>query len=118
MDKSDIIECVDLCEEWDELCRSIRELEQDRTVRTGFAQKSHERRLSSLRKRRDAIDEQINAVMLIIDRLPSLERRLIQLRYFEKMSWQMVADELGFSVDHVKGKLHKKVLRDLKAEHF
>ena len=116
MNKNDIMECVDLCEEWDELCRSIRELEQERSIRADFAQKGYERRLAALRKRRDVIDELINAVMLIIDRLPSLERRLIQLRYFEKLSWQMVADELGFSVDHVKGKLHKKVLQDLKAD--
>ena len=62
------------------------------------------------KRRLDAAIERIEAA---VDQLPSVERRLIIMRYSEGLSWRKIAVELGFSEDHVSGFLHKKALRYL-----
>ncbi|MBQ8356216.1 MAG: sigma-70 family RNA polymerase sigma factor [Clostridia bacterium] len=115
MTKEDLLEYNSLCDEWDELCRRINELEQHHEVnRSAFAELVYDRRLLSLKKRKVYVDERISAMEVEIERLPSIERRLICLRYFEGWSWRKIACELGYSYDHVTGYLHKKALCDLK----
>lgn len=114
MTKDDLYECADLCDEWDELVERIRQMEVDRVVRVGFAKISFERKLQSLKKRKDQINGVIDGYMLEIDALPDLERRLIILHYFNGWSWKRVAEELGYSYDHVSGKLHKRALKLLR----
>ena len=119
MTKEDLLEYSSLCDEWDELCQRVSDLEKRQGVeRSALGKMVYTHRLESLKKRKALINDLIDEWTLEIDRLPSLERRLIQLRYLEGWSWQKVADELGFSVDHVRGFLHKKALADLKGRNF
>lgn len=113
MTKDDLLECVELCEELDEINLKIAELELRAEDYAGLARIVAERRLATLRKRALNISEEVAVWVSKINRLPSVEFRLIYMRYFEKKHWQLVANELGFSVDHVKGKLCKKALKDL-----
>ena len=56
------------------------------------------------------LDAAIERIESAVDQLPSVERRLIIMRYSEGLSWRKIAVELGFSVDHVGGSLHRKAL--------
>ena len=114
MTKDDLLECVELCEELDELNFRIADMELRTDDYTGLAKIVADRRLVTLRKRCANIGERISAWIAELNHLPSLEFRLLYLHYFEHKSWQKVADELGYSADYVRGKLYKKALRDLK----
>lgn len=115
MTKGELLECVELCEELDEISLKVADLELRLDDQTGFVKIVTERRLNTLRKRAVKIGEQVSVWVSQINRLPSVEFRLIYMRYFEKKHWQEVALELGFSYDHVSGKLHKKALKILKS---
>ena len=57
---------------------------------------------------------EIERIEAAVDALPPLERDLIFLRYREGKSWFYISLELGYSEDHVRGKLHKKALAFLR----
>ena len=114
MTKDDLLECVELCAEMDDLNLRIADMELRADDSGGLAKIVFDRRLATMRKRCANIGERVSGWIAELNRLPSMEFRLIYMHYFEGESWQKVADELGYSVDYVKGKLRKKALRNLK----
>lgn len=58
-------------------------------------------------------DDMVRAVE-IVQAMPTPEyRQLLTLRYLTgRMSWEEIADVMGYSVDHVKGYLHKNALEE------
>ena len=107
MTKAELKEWPSLCEEWDDLDRRIKSLE-GKTV--GRAVQRVERSLQRLKAEKQRLNEAIERIEAAVDQLPSVERRLIILRYNERLSWQKISQELGYSVDYLRGKLHRKVL--------
>ena len=89
------------------MAEDIRRNEGDLSACTGAV---YEARL----QRRKHIEDLFKEVYLQLDCLPSTERQLIELRYIEGCGWSFVAHALGFSEDHVRGKLRKRALKFLK----
>lgn len=108
MTKAELKEWAPLCEEWDDLCRRIRELESK--VAAGRFGMRIESSLRRLRSQRNVVNASIEKIEVAVDALPSLERQLIVLRYCEGCSWRKIALELGYSDTYVRGKLHKHAL--------
>ena len=50
----------------------------------------------------------------IVQAMPTPEyRQLLTLRYLTgRMSWEQIADVMGYSVDHAKGYLHQKAIEE------
>lgn len=109
MTKAELKEWAPLCEEWDDLCRKIRELESKAV--SGRSKVRTEAALQRFRALRDGVNSEIVKIEAAVDSLPSVERRLIVLRYCEGLSWRKIAVDLGFSVDHVGGALHRRALK-------
>lgn len=66
------------------------------------------------RKLKKLNDDMIKAIA-IVQAMPTPEyRKLLTLRYLDKdrMSWEQIADNMGYSVDHVKGYMHKNALNE------
>ena len=66
------------------------------------------------RKLKKLNDDMIKAIA-IVQAMPTPEyRKLLTLRYLDKdrMSWEQIADNMGYSVDHVKGYMHKSALNE------
>jgi RNA polymerase sigma-70 factor (ECF subfamily) len=45
----------------------------------------------------------------VIDSMPALYREVLQLNYFQKMSYQQIAEVLGIPLGTVKSRLHAAV---------
>ena len=112
MTKAELVEWPYLCDEWDRLDRDIKGLESKKDV--GRSQARMDRRLEDLKKRKDVLNARIERIENAVYSLPSVEQRLIVLRYCEKDSWQRIALELTFSCEYVRGRLHKHALSLLK----
>lgn len=75
-------------------------------------------KIDALERRMKKKLEQLNADMCkaveIVQAMPTpAYRQLITLRYLTgKMSWEDVAEVMGYSVDHVKGHMHRSALRE------
>ena len=52
--------------------------------------------------------------MTIVQAMPTPEyRQLLTLRYLTgRMSWDQIAEVMGYSVDHVRGYLHKNAINE------
>lgn len=62
-----------------------------------------------MRKKLEQLDADMVKAIGIVQAMPTPQyRQLLTLRYLTgKMSWEEVAKEMGFSVDHVKGYMKK-----------
>ena len=111
--KAELKEWPSLCEEWDELDRRIKSLE-GKTV--GRAVQRVERSLQRLKAEKQRLNEAIERIEAAVYALPSIERRLIIMRYCERLSWCKIALDLGYSDAYVRGKLHAHALAFLMAK--
>ncbi len=73
---------------------------------------------SQLAQKQKCLTQHIIYANSLVDRIPAPEcRELLGLRYLDitgdrsPMSWQEIADCMGYSVDYVRGKLHGKAIR-------
>lgn len=116
MTKEDLKECAALCNELDALTGILAELERRRGSPgwTEFAELAYGCRVRFYRRFLERVEKRLQEVTEALDKLPSNERELLILRYFEDWSWQKIAYKLHFSEDYVKGKLCKKALALLK----
>jgi len=79
-------------------------------------------KLSDISDRNDgfiaALVEDINLAEKMVDAMPtSRYRTLLRLRYLygtEPMSWQEVADALGVSIDHARGRMHGSAIAEIR----
>jgi RNA polymerase sigma factor (sigma-70 family) len=51
--------------------------------------------------------QRIEMVRIFVDKLPSKYRKLVQLRYFDELSYDEIAKELGKPLGTVKAQLHR-----------
>ena len=54
--------------------------------------------------------ESAERIEATLECLPSLERRILRLHFVSGQTWQKVAEETGYSVEHVKGYLQKRAV--------
>jgi DNA-directed RNA polymerase specialized sigma24 family protein len=77
-------------------------------------------RLTNIRTMADALNARLCDAKLRIERaidgLPSVQRRLMRARYIEGKSWEVLADEMTYSVMQLH-RIHKKALESLKFIH-
>ena len=73
-----------------------------------------ERSLERLRAEKERLGKAIERIEAAVDALPSVERRLIIMRYNERLSWEKISQDLGYSSDYLRGKLHQKALASLR----
>lgn len=51
--------------------------------------------------------QRIEMVRIFVDKLPAKYRKLVQLRYFDELSYEEIAQELGKPLGTVKAQLHR-----------
>lgn len=115
MTKEDLKQCAALCKEADTLSELICKLEHRRgsSEWSELAELAYDSRVRLYKRLLDHIEGRLAAVSLALDRLPSNERELLVLRYFEDWNWVKISQRLGYSEKHVVGYLHKKALEGL-----
>ena len=116
MTREDLKQLRSLMAEFNELEQMRKELERRRSdgKLTRFADAVYQKRLEILESMERKLNTQLENVQLALSMLPSEERRVLELRYIEGKEWLVIAQEMKFSVDYVRGKLHRKALRLLK----
>lgn len=133
MTKADLRAYKDLRRERDKLLRQIEELEAvvygtkgqrlDGMPRGGNGENSHiidvkGDELNELRQNYNAKVEELTARMLEIEQaiepLEPTERTLIRLHYFQDLTWEEVAVEMGYCWRHVH-RLHGRSLEKLQS---
>ena len=70
-----------------------------------FASLVCERRIASYRRDLDELTAARERIERAVNALPSLERRVIRLKYFEGLSWSDVAVRTCYSEDYVRKSL-------------
>ena len=116
MTQEELREYRSLYKEVEELRRMLLEMEArqgtDRwTELSGTVYAARKERFEEAQHRASLLLERIETS---IEDLPSMERRVIRLRYIEGFDWFRVSSMMNFSYDHVSGKLHRNALRLLK----
>lgn len=83
----------------------------DRMLETAAKIDALERRM---KKKLERLNDDMFKAVAIVQAMPTpAYRQLITLRYLTgKMSWEDVAEVMGYSVDHVKGHMHRAALRE------
>ena len=116
MTREDLKQLRSLMAEFSELEQTRKELEWRKQEKglTRFAENVYNRRLAILESKERELNTLLENVQLALSTLPSEERRVLELRYIEGKEWLVVAQEMKFSVDYVRGKLHQKALSLLK----
>jgi|GEM_PF-2488454 len=116
MTKEDLQQCAALCNEADTLSGLIKDLEQRRESPgwTELAELAYGCRIRLYRRLLEKVERRLTEVSDALNKLPSNERELLILRYFEGWSWCKIARKLNYSEKHVTGFLHQKALETLK----
>ena len=109
MTKETLKQCGSLFKELRLLDAQIKELEQRRGGDdwSSLSELVYQSRMDRHRH----IEETLKGVYETLNRLPSVERQLLEMRYLEDKSWQEIANKLNYSYDHVSWYLHEKALR-------
>ena len=112
MTKETLKQCASLFRELRGLDSQIKELEERRDGGdwSSLSELVYQSRVDRHRR----IEEILKGVYEALDRLPSVERQLLELRYIEEKGWQEIATIMNYSYDHVSGKLHSRALRYIK----
>lgn len=69
--------------------------------------------LDKLRTKRKNINTKLNLIATALQKLDSINQRLICHKYFDKLTHRVIAIRVGYSVDTVSKKLKGEVLLDL-----
>lgn len=83
----------------------------DRMLETAAKIDALERRM---KKKLERLNDDMFKAVAIVQAMPTpAYRQLLTLRYLTgKMSWEDVAEVMGYSVDHVKGYMNRQALRE------
>jgi DNA-directed RNA polymerase specialized sigma24 family protein len=68
-----------------------------------------------MQKKLTALNADMVQAIAIVQAMPTPEyRQLLTLRYLtgNRMSWEQIADVMGYSTDHVRGYLHKSAINE------
>lgn len=68
-----------------------------------------------MQKKLTSLNADMVKAISIVQAMPTPEyRQLLTLRYLtdSRTSWEQIADVMGYSVDHVRGYLHKNAIRE------
>ena len=116
MTREDLKQLRSLMAELEELEQTRKDLEHRKQEKglTRFAEAVYNKRLTMLEDKERDLNALLERVQFALSLLPSEERRLLELRYVEGKEWLVIAQEMMFSVDYVRGKLHQKALHLLK----
>lgn len=78
------------------------------TVESVVAQRDSERR--RLQRDMAALQGKIERVEIALAHLPYAQRTLLELRYFEHLTWRQIAFHVPYSEDYLRKQLHEKAL--------
>lgn len=54
-----------------------------------------------------SLKQRLEFVRTVIDEMPEVSRRVLQMKFFDGFSYEEIADELDFTVQQVKNAMHK-----------
>ena len=117
MTQAELREYRSLYKEVEELRRMLAEMEARRgtdrwTELSGTVYAARKERFEEAQRRASLLLERIETA---IEALPSMERRVIRLRYIEGVSWSKIAFVMGYSEPAVRQKIHQRALKRLKS---
>jgi len=112
MTRTDLRLFRDMEEQTHDLRRILSEMELRRdsghwTDAMRWLYESRKKDYAIFKKKASIVLEDIEMVLIT---LPPEAADLLRMRYVCGLSWKVISQKMGYSVDHVSGKLHRKAL--------